>query len=109
MLALRQLYQDRAYGVGDFVSAVLSIHSKYKHMVSSLFSSHKDFSTALDQVRRPLGSGREWQGRWVGCSGCWFSAASGLGLQGICQCSRNLSATTKSSTIGQYVIISRAI
>lgn len=49
-LVLRQLYQDRGYGVVEFVHSVLDIHSKYENMVSSLFSNHRDFSAALDQV-----------------------------------------------------------
>ena len=49
-LVLQQLYQDKGYGVTEFVRSVLDIHSKYENMVNSLFSNHRDFSVALDQV-----------------------------------------------------------
>ena len=49
--ALRQLYEDKSYSVSDFMGVVLKIHGKYREMVTSVFSSHKDFMSALDRVR----------------------------------------------------------
>ena len=49
--ALRQLYEDKSYGVNDFMNVVLHVHGKYRDMVVSLFASHKDFLAALDRVR----------------------------------------------------------
>lgn len=50
--ALQQLYQDKSFGVSEFVTTILKIHSKYQKMVATVFSSHKDFAAALDNACR---------------------------------------------------------
>ena len=39
--------------VGEFMNAVLGIHSHYHQLVRDIFSSHKEFYSALDRVRAP--------------------------------------------------------
>ena len=44
------LPSSQSGNVGEFMSAVLGIHSHYHQLVTDIFSSHKQFHSALDRV-----------------------------------------------------------
>ncbi len=54
LVALKQLQEDKSSGIKEFVGTILRIHFKYHNMVTSIFSSHKDFTSALDRVSKAV-------------------------------------------------------